>query len=84
MVFNSLPNTERLQKLENKRRCVAQYFVLLIASFYLFVIVMKHHVKTFLTKRFCKKNEGFSKREFFIRYPKLTRPSDEFSSSVSL
>ena len=32
---------------------------------------------TFLTKRFCKKNEGFSKREFFIRYPKLTRSSDE-------
>ena len=31
----------------------------------------------FLTKRFCQKNEGFSKREFFIRYPKLTRSSDE-------
>ena len=41
-------------------------------------------ILTFLTKRFCNKNEGFNKREFFIRYPKLTRPSDEFSSSVSL
>ena len=41
-------------------------------------------ILTFLTKRFCNKNEGFNKREFFIGYPKLTRPSDEFSSSVSL
>ena len=34
-------------------------------------------ILTFLTKRFCKKNEGFSKREFFIRYPKLTWSRDE-------
>lgn len=39
-------------------------------------------ILTFLTKRFCNKNEGFNKREFFIRYPKLTRPSDEFSSCL--
>ena len=32
---------------------------------------------TFLTKRFCKNNEGFSKGEFFIRYPKLTLSTDE-------
>ena len=31
----------------------------------------------FCDERFCKKNEGFSKREFFIRYPKLTLSSDE-------
>ena len=35
----------KVAKMENKRRYVTQYFPLLIASFYLFVIVMKHNVK---------------------------------------